>query len=212
MTKNFFFAIAITFSGFINAQTKESDHDSTFKFGAKEGYSLSSMKIANDKLDPKSYFYAGLSAEKMVSSKVGIQADVIYTQLGGTFSLPVVDLIGNDVVNLGNVDFNYHFSQIQIPVSVKYYFIPKFSASAGMNFGFNLSTKLKTDVIVNGTDSQDLVGYQTLNLFPFLGAEYRITDRISVDARYHFNFFDTHKNGFTTNIGFLQAGVGYRFN
>lgn len=212
MTKNFFFALAITFTGFINAQTKESDHDSELKFGAKAGYLLSSMKIANDKLDSKSYFYAGFVVEKPVSSKISIQAEALYTQIGGTDSLPLTQLIGNDIVEMGNVDFNYQFTQIQVPVSVKYYFIPKFSASAGMNFGFNLSEKLKTDGIVNGTDSQDLVNYKTLNLFPFLGAEYKITDKFFVDARYNFNFFDTHKKGFETKIGFLQAGIGYRFN
>lgn len=170
------------------------------------------MKIANDKLDSKSYFYAGFVVEKPVSSKISIQAEALYTQIGGTDSLPLTQLVGNDIVEMGNVDFNYQFTQIQVPVSVKYYFIPKFSASAGMNFGFNLSEKLKTDGIVNGTDSQDLVNYKTLNLFPFLGAEYKITDKFFVDARYNFNFFDTHKKGFETKIGFLQAGIGYRFN
>lgn len=212
MKKNFFFALAITISGFISAQDSKSDSNSNFKFGVKAGYSLSSMKVFDDKLDSKSYFYAGLVGEMPVSSKVGIQAEVLYTQLGGTESLPLVELVGSEIVELGNVDFNYQFTQIQIPVSVKYYFIPKFSAAVGMNFGFNLSEKLKTDGIVNGTDSQDLQGYKTLNLFPFLGAEYKLTDKFFVDARYNFNFIDVHENGFTTKIGFLQAGVGYRFN
>ncbi|MFL9833323.1 porin family protein [Chryseobacterium terrae] len=211
MTKNFFLALSFTISGLINAQTQESTSDSDFKFGVKAGYSLSTMKFFDNKLDSKSYFYAGFVAEKPVSSKVGIQAEVLYTQIGGTDSLPLVQLIGSDIVEMGTVDFNYQFTQIQVPVSVKYYFIPKFSASAGMNFGFNLSEKVKTDEIVNGTDSQDLVDYKTLNLFPFLAAEYKITDKFFVDARYNFNFFDMHKNGFETKIGFLQAGVGYRF-
>lgn len=212
MKKNFFFALAITISGFISAQDSKPDFDTNFKFGVKAGYSLSSMKVFDDKLDSKSYFYAGLVGEMPVSSKVGIQAEVLYTQLGGTESLPLVELVGSEILELGNVDFNYQFTQIQIPVSVKYYFIPKFSAAVGMNFGFNLSEKLKTDGIVNGTDSQDLQGYKTLNLFPFLSAEYKLTDHFFVDARYNFNFFDVHKNGFTTKIGFLQTGVGYRFN
>lgn len=212
MTKNFFLALSVTISGLISAQTQESSSDADFKFGVKAGYSLSNMKFFDDKLDSKSYFYAGFVAEKPLSSKVGIQAEVLYTQVGGTDSLPLVQLIGSEIVEMGNVDFNYQFTQIQVPVSVKYYFIPKFSASAGMNFGFNLSEKVKTDGIVNGTDSQDLVGYKTLNLFPFLGAEYKITDKFFVDARYNFNFFDIHKNGFETKIGFLQAGLGYRFN
>lgn len=211
MTKNFFLALSVTISGLISAQTQESTSDTDFKFGVKAGYSLSNMKFFDDKLDSKSYFYAGFVAEKPLSSKVGIQAEVLYTQVGGTDSLPLVQLVGSEIVEMGTVDFNYQFTQIQVPVSVKYYFIPKFSASAGMNFGFNLSEKVKTDGIVNGTDSQDLVGYKTLNLFPFLGAEYKITDKFFVDARYNFNFFDTHKNGFETKIGFLQAGLGYRF-
>ncbi|MBD8082273.1 porin family protein [Chryseobacterium caseinilyticum] len=214
MTKNFFLTLAVTISGLMSAQESAStpDFDSIFKFGAKAGYSLSSMKVFDDQLDSKSYFYAGFVIEKPVSSKVGIQAEVLYTQLGGTDSLPLVQLVGNEIVEMGNVDFNYQFTQIQIPVSVKYYFVPKFSAAAGMNFGFNLSEKMKTDVIVNGTDSQNLVDYKTLNLFPFLGAEYKITDQFFIDARYNFNFFDTHRKGFKTKIGFLQAGVGYRFN
>jgi opacity protein-like surface antigen len=211
-TKNFFLTLAVTISGVMSAQSVASGSDSQFKFGVKAGYSLSSMKVFEDKLDSKSYFYAGLVGEMPVASKVGIQAEVLYTQLGGKQSLPLVDLVGNEVVNLGNVDFNYQLTQIQIPVSVKYYIIPQLSAAVGMNFGFNLSEKLKTDVIVNGTDSQDLIGFKTLNLFPFLGAEYKLTDHFFVDARYNFNFFDAHKNGFTTKIGFMQAGVGYRFN
>lgn len=210
MKKKIFFALAITVSGFMSSQTVDSD--SPFKFGLKAGYNLSSMKFFDTKLDSKSYFYAGFAGEMPVSSKVGIQAEVLYTQLGGRESLPLVQLIGNEIVESGDVDFNYQFSQIQIPVSVKYYFIPNFSASAGMNFGFNLSEKLKTDGIVNGTQSQDLEGFKTLNLFPFLGAEYKLNDRFFVDARYNFNFFDVNKKGFTTKIGFLQAGVGYRFN
>ena len=212
MIKNFFLALSVTISGLISAQTQEPTSDTDFKFGVKAGYSLSNMKFFDDKLDSKSYFYAGFVAEKPLSSKVGIQAEVLYTQVGGTDSLPLVQLIGSEIVEMGDVDFNYQFTQIQVPISVKYYFIPKFSASAGMNFGFNLSEKVKTDGIVNGTDSQDLVGYKTLNLFPFLAAEYKITDKIFVDARYNFNFIDMHKNGFETKIGFLQAGIGYRFN
>ncbi|MCY0976971.1 porin family protein [Chryseobacterium wangxinyae] len=212
MTKNFFLTLSVTISGFMSAQTADQGSESQFKFGAKAGYSLSSMKIFDNKIDSKSYFYAGFVGEMPVSSKVGIQAEVLYTQLGGTEHLPLVQLIGNEVTELGDVAFDYQFSQIQIPVSVKYYFIPKLSAAVGMNFGFNFSEKLKTDGIVNGTDSQDLQDFKTLNLFPFLGAEYKLTDRFFVDARYNFNFFDMHKNGFTTKIGFLQAGVGYRFN
>ncbi|WP_435523775.1 outer membrane beta-barrel protein [Chryseobacterium indoltheticum] len=115
----------MTISGFISAQTQEPTSDTDFKLGVKAGYSLSNMKFFDDKLDSKSYFYAGFVAEKPLSSKVGIQAEVLYTQVGGTDSLPLVQLIGSEIVEMGDVDFNYQFTQIQVPVSVKYYFIPK---------------------------------------------------------------------------------------
>lgn len=79
MTKNFFLALSVTISGLINAQTQESTSDADFKFGVKSGYSLSNMKFFDDKLDSKYYFYAGFVAEKPLSSKVGIQAEVLYT-------------------------------------------------------------------------------------------------------------------------------------
>lgn len=212
MTRNFFFALAITFSGFINAQTKdnETSNDSTFKFGAKAGYSLSSMKFFDNKLDSKSYFYAGLVGEQPVSSKLGIQAEILYTQLGGKQNFPLLS-IDNDA-QIGTVQFDYQLNQIQVPISLKYYFIPNFSASAGMNVAFNISQKIKTEQIVNGSTSRNYDDIKSLNLFPFLGAEYKINDRFFVDAKYNFNFFEVNKGNLPTKIGFLQAGVGYRFN
>lgn len=217
MTRNFFFALAITFSGFINAQVKdnETSNDSTFKFGAKAGYSLSSMKFFDNKLDSKSYFYAGLVGEQPISSKFGIQTEVLFTQIGGkeTVSHLIMTEDGYDPLLLNpSIKNNYQLTQIQIPISLKYYFIPNFSASAGMNVTFNISEKIKTEQIVNGSTSRNYDGIKSLNLFPFLGAEYKINDRFFVDAKYNFNFFEVNKGNLPTKIGFLQAGVGYRFN
>lgn len=101
------------------------------------------MKFFDHKLDSKSYFYAGLIAEQPFFSKVRHSGGGLYTQLGGTESMPLMSLFGKDMTYMGTVDFNSQLNQIQVPVSVKYHFIPNFSASAGMNFGFNISEKLK---------------------------------------------------------------------
>lgn len=207
MTNKFLIAAAITFAGLINAQTV----DSKFKFGAKAGYSLSTMKFFDNKLDSKSYFYAGLMGEQPVSSKVGIQAEVLYTQIGGKQNVPFVQIIDTNIQTL-NSEFDYQLTQIQVPISVKYYFVPKFSASAGMNLAFNISEKVKTEEVINGNDSQNYDGVKSLNLFPFLGAEYKINDKFFVDARYNFNFIKINDGNLPTKIGFLQAGVGYVFN
>lgn len=207
MTHKSLIALAITFSGLITAQTA----DSEFKFGAKAGYSLSTMKFFDNKLDSKSYFYAGLVGEQPVSSKIGIQAELLYTQIGGKQNVPFLQITDNDPQMI-NIELDYQLTQIQVPISVKYYFIPKFSASVGMNLAFNISEKVKTEQIINGTDSQNYDGIKSLNLFPFLGAEYKINDKFFVDARYNFNFIKVNNGNLPTKIGILQAGVGYVFN
>jgi len=219
MKKNFLCIALSAISAIVQAQetpqnpkTGSDAGSSEMSFGVKGGYSLSGMKFFDNKLDSKSYFYVGIVAEQPVSSKVSIQAEALYTQLGGKQDFPVVDFTDSGVIEQGNIQFDYQLTQIQIPVSVKYYFIPQLSASAGMNFGFNISEKVKTEQMVNGATSRNYENIKSLNLFPFLGAEYKINDHFFADARYHFNFIEVNKkDGLPTKIGFLQAGVGYRF-
>ncbi|WP_300687399.1 porin family protein [Chryseobacterium sp.] len=213
MKKNFLFVLLLAASAFMNAQTQQSTKtESSVSFGVKGGYSLSSMKFFDEKLDSKSYFYAGIVAEQPLSPKFGLQAEVLYTQLGGKIAYPAVAIVGNEVVNVGNMTVEYRLNQIQVPISAKYYIIPNLSASAGMNFGFNISTKAETSNAITGTEKSNYDGIKTLNLFPFLGAEYKINDKFFVDARYHFNFIEINKgNGVPVKVGFLQAGVGYKF-
>ncbi len=218
MKKNFLLIALSAASAFAQAQETQQNTNpaseagsSETSFGVKGGYSLSGMKFFDNKLDSKSYFYAGIVAEQPVSSKVSIQAEALYTQLGGKQDFPVVDFTDSGVIERGNIRFDYQLTQIQVPVSVKYYFIPELSVSAGMNFGFNISEKVKTEQIVNGATSRNYENIKSLNLFPFLGAEYRINEHFFADARYHFNFIEVNKGNFPTKIGFLQAGIGYRF-
>ncbi|WP_333597827.1 porin family protein [Chryseobacterium flavum] len=206
MKKNILLLFCFAASAFVSAQ------NSSMSFGIKGGYTLSNMKFFNTQLDSKSYFYVGIVAEQPLSSKFGLQAEVLYTQLGGKDSYPGEQLVGNEIVNAGDMKFDYKLNQIQVPISVKYYFIPDLSASAGMNFGFNISSKTKTDTLF-GEVSSNSTNVKAFNLFPFLGAEYKINEQFFIDARYNFNFFETNKkDAVPTKIGFLQAGVGYRFN
>ncbi|MGG1923778.1 MULTISPECIES: porin family protein [Chryseobacterium] len=208
MKKNIFFALAFVLSTISNAQTTSE----SMSFGVKGGYTLSSMKFFNTQLDSKSYFYAGILAEQPLSSKFGLQAEVLYTQLGGKDAYPWYELVGNEVVNMGNMNFNYKFNQIQVPISVKYYIVPELSASVGMNLGFNISSKVKMNTVFDEAETHNYESLKTLNLFPFLGAEYKINQKFFVDARYNFNFIEMNKsNAVPIKMGFLQAGVGYRF-
>ncbi|WP_137905423.1 porin family protein [Chryseobacterium sp. 2VB] len=208
MKKNIFIALAFVLSTISNAQTTSE----SMSFGVKGGYTLSSMKFFNTQLDSKSYFYAGILAEQPLSSKFGLQAEVLYTQLGGKDAYPWYELVGNEVVNMGNMNFNYKFNQIQVPISVKYYIVSELSASVGMNLGFNISSKVKMNTVFDEAETHNYESLKTLNLFPFLGAEYKINQKFFVDARYNFNFIEMNKsNAVPIKMGFLQAGVGYRF-
>ncbi|MCW3161356.1 porin family protein [Chryseobacterium oryctis] len=210
MKKYFLLTLLFATSTGISAQNTNQP-DSKMSFGVKGGYSLSNMKFFDNKLNSKSYFYIGIIGEQPISSKVGLQAEVLYTQVGGKDSYPLVQLVGNEIVEMGDIKFDYQLTQIQIPISAKYYFIPNLSASAGMNFGINVSKKVKTEQIVNGSTSHDYENIKSINLFPFLGLEYKIDNNFFVDARYHFNFIGINKGSSDTKIGFLQAGVGYKF-
>jgi hypothetical protein len=68
MKKNFLFVLSLAFSMVVNAQdtqqtTKSDSQDSKLSFGVKAGYSLSTMKFFDTKLDSKSSFYVGIVAE-----------------------------------------------------------------------------------------------------------------------------------------------------
>ncbi|MDW9382558.1 porin family protein [Chryseobacterium sp. JV558] len=211
MKKHIFFIAAFAFSAIFNAQQNTKD-PASMSFGVKGGYSLSNMKFFGTELDSKSYFYAGIVAEQPLSSKLGLQAELLYTQLGGKDAYPWYELVGNEVVNTGNINFDYKFNQIQVPISVKYYIVPELSASVGMNLGFNISSKVKMNTPFGETETHNYESVKTLSLFPFLGAEYKLNEKFFVDARYHFNFIEMNKsNSVPIKIGFLQAGVGYRF-
>lgn len=216
MKRNLIYVLLSTIFSFVNAQniqqTEKSNQNSNLSFGVKGGYSLSTMKYDKTSLDSKSYFYAGIVGEKIISTKVSLQAEILYTQVGGKETFHDY-LIGYDpLLNSNEIKNDYKFTQLQIPISAKYYFIPNISASIGMNFGINISKKVKADIYGNGTMTTEYENAKTLNLFPFLGAEYKLTDNFFLDARYNFNFFDINKQYASTKIGFLQAGVGYRFN
>lgn len=206
MKKNIIFILLLGISTLVSAQQSE------INFGIKGGYSLSDMKLSDTSLDSKSFFYIGALAEKPLSPKMGLQAELLYSQVGGKYTYPLIQLIGNEIVNAGNATTDFQLNQLQVPISLKYYFIPNFSASAGLNFGFSLSKKIKSEMPYSESYTEDSDFAKTLNLFPFLGLEYKISQKFFVDARYHFNFFEVNKsNAIPVKIGFLQAGIGYRF-
>lgn len=209
MKKIYLLLITFVLSGNINAQTE---------FGVKAGYNLSNMKwevsgFDDFKFSSKSYFYVGVLAEHHLTDKFSIQAELLYTELGGQSPAEeLTTVVGNEVLVIGTNATTFTTSQIQVPIAAKYYVVPNFSLSAGINFGFNISSKVENTFNSDQTPSGKTDLFKTLNIFPFLGTEYKFNEHFFADARYHFNFFNAAvQDAPITKIGFLQAGFGYRF-
>ncbi|MEZ7526889.1 porin family protein [Cloacibacterium normanense] len=213
--KKLFLVGALALFGAMNAQET--------KFGVKAGYSLSTMKLENMdmELDSKSSFYVGGLLEYKFTEKVGLQAELLYSETGGKMSESFSENV-DGVILSGNQDIDLKLGNLMLPISVKYYPTENFSFSGGLNFAFILSAKNKYSINVsadgeslNESGTEDIKDEtKSLNLAPFIGAEYQLPNGMFFDARYNIgvtNIVKDPMDGESAKNSFLQVGLGYRF-
>jgi len=213
--KKLFLVGALALFGAVNAQET--------KFGVKAGYSLSTMKLENMdmELDSKSSFYVGGFLEYKFTEKVGLQAELLYSETGGKMSESFSENV-DGVILSGNQDIDLKLGNLMLPISVKYYPTENFSFSGGLNFAFILSAKNKYSINVsadgeslNESGTEDIKDeIKSLNLAPFIGAEYQLPNGMFFDARYNIgvtNIVKDPMDGESAKNSFLQVGLGYRF-
>ncbi|WP_144281185.1 porin family protein [Chryseobacterium echinoideorum] len=200
-----------------------------FKFGPKAGYSLSMLKAEGDgesyKFDSKSTFYVGAMAEYKFNDKFAVQGEVLYSPLGGkqeeSFSYT------DSGITISAVEkTNWKFGTVQIPVSAKYYATENLAFGLGLNVGIITSAKVEAEITATGSglgqsatqtestteDVKD--NMNTLNLAPFVGAEYTLENGLFFDARYNLGVSNLIKNpegNETLKNSFFQIGVGFKF-
>jgi long-subunit fatty acid transport protein len=200
-----------------------------FKFGPKAGYSLSMLKAEGDgdsyKFDSKSTFYVGALAEYKFNDKFAVQGEVLYSPIGGKQEESVTySEMGVTVTGIEKSDFK--LGTVQIPVSAKYYVTENLALGLGVNFGIITSAKVEATATLTGnamgqsfTESQstneDIKDeVKTLNLAPFVGAEYTLENGLFFDARYNLGVSNLIKNpegNETLKNSFFQIGVGFKF-
>lgn len=195
------------------------------RFGAKAGYSMSTLKFTdseeNYNTDPVHTFYIGGLVEHKLSDKFGFQLEALYSPLGGKVVESVESEDEYDV--FFNLKSKSTFGTLLIPVSAKYFITENISVSAGASFGVILSAKQKTvfdggfnipGLELEGDDETDIKDQvNTLNIAPFLGAEFALENGLFFDARYNMGVSNLAKDsgdGKLTN-SFLQVGVGFKF-
>lgn len=200
-----------------------------FRFGPKAGYSLSMLNAKGDgesyKFDSKSTFYAGIMAEYKISDKFAVQGEVLYSPLGGKQEESVsYNQMGVNVTGTEKTDWK--LGTVQIPISAKYYATENLAFGLGLNVGIITSAKVEATASLTGSglgqsfsettssteDVKDDVN--TLNLAPFIGAEYTLENGLFFDARYNLGVSNLIKNpegNEKLTNSFFQIGVGFKF-
>lgn len=157
-------------------------------FGVKAGVNFSSVRDASG-LDNRTGFVAGVFAGGKLGDKLGLQADLLYSQQGAEFELG---------------DFNLDY--VNVPIVVKYYLSDNFNFHVGPQFG----------VLIND-DAQTVVG-ETINdiatnnfdITAVLGLGFDLPMGIRLEGRYNFGLSDVAKTEGGKN-SVVTLSVGYSF-
>lgn len=164
---------------------------------------------------------AGVFAEYMVLPTFGVQVEANFSMQGvNTKTESTSGFLGGEMTTKQAWAVNY----INIPILAKLHLGP-IRAYAGPQLGFatNFNTTIETtmgDNINIDKESWD-EGYSTFDFSLVLGAQYKLTENIGVDARYNIgltNIFPatTDENGEVLvdgwgKQGVIQLGVFYEF-
>ncbi len=118
------------------------------------------------------------------------------------------------------------FGTVQIPVSAKYYATENLAFGLGLNVGIVTSAKVEATASLTGSGLGQSVSeststtedvkddINTLNLAPFIGAEYTLENGLFFDARYNLGVSNLIKNpegNEKLTNSFFQIGVGFKF-
>ncbi|MDN3723420.1 porin family protein [Aequorivita sp. SDUM287046] len=159
--------------------------------GIKAGVNFANISDVND-LSSKTGFQAGVFAGIKFSEKIGIQADVLYSQQGAEF-------------DAGKFDLNY----INVPIVLKYYLVQGLNIQAGPQFGFIIDDDIYTDTF--GTNSIE-ANAEKSEVAAVVGAGYDFPFGVRLDARYNFGLTDVSKtDNFEGKNNVFSLALGYSF-
>lgn len=137
-------------------------------FGVKAGVNFSDLTKTGE-LDSRTGFVAGFFVGGKVGDKLGVQAELLYSQQGGEF-------------DAGKFDVDY----VNVPLLVKLYLSENFNFQAGPQFGIVVNDDTQTTVgqVVNaiGTNDFDISGV--------VGIGYDLPAGFRVSGRYNFGLRD----------------------
>lgn len=166
-------------------------------------------------------FNVGAWAEYMVMPMFGVQVELNYSTQGVNEKLVTsTDLFGG---SSSTTKKTWAANYINVPILAKFHFGP-IRAYVGPQLGFALGLNTTTETITSDNTNIKEAAVDNFNTFDLslaLGAQYKLTENIGVDARYNIgltNVFPAVKNdkGEITaeawgKQGVVQLGVFYEF-
>lgn len=167
-------------------------------------------------------FHVGAWAEYMVMPMFGVQVELNYSTQGVNEKVvSSTDLFGGTTITH---DKAWSSSYINIPILAKAHF-GKIAAYVGPQLGFNTCFKSTITEITKDSTTENkpeaVEGFNSFDLSLALGAQYKLTENIGVDARYNIgltNVFPAVKNDDGEVVteaygkqGVIQVGVFYEF-
>lgn len=158
--------------------------------GIKAGANFANISDASN-LSNKTGFQAGIFAGIKFTDKVGIQADLLYSQQGAKFKF-------------GDFDLSY----LNVPIVVKYYLFQGLNLQAGPQFGFIVDDNITIDAggVIDDAKAEKF------DLSGVVGAGYDFPFGIRLDARYNFGLTDVSKvDGANGKNSVFSLALGYSF-
>ena len=198
--KKMFFIAALAVFGMTSA-------DAQVSFGVKAGPQLTNL-IGDDAdgIDSKVGFNVGGYANIRFSEQLAFQPELQFSAQGGKFE-------GRDL----GVDYKvkYNFSNINVPLMMKWYAYDGLNFEFGPQVGFNVAAKTDWDYDtpidgVDGSGKRDIEDAETVDFGLNIGAGYELPSGLNFGIRYTHGLTDVIKD-VDVKHSVIALGVGYTF-
>ncbi|MDC1325478.1 PorT family protein [Ulvibacter sp.] len=138
--------------------------------GIKAGINFSNLSDVEAGPSNKSGFQAGVFAGLKFNDKLGLQADLLFSQQGAEFDGGAFDL-----------------TYVNVPIVLKYKLFKGLNIQAGPQFGFIVDDNIKE--LTFGQEEAE-----TADISGVVGLGYDLLFGLRIDGRYHFGLTDVFKN------------------
>lgn len=181
--KNYFFFMLFALSSlFVQGQDLD--------FGIKAGANFATINDASG-FSNTTGFVGGVFLGFKLGETWGMQADLLYSQQGGDFTLGAINL---DYMN--------------IPVVLKYYMTDNLNIHAGPQIGINVNDNVD-DVLPEITEGIDLADPESFNVDGVVGLGYDFPFGLRASMRYSFGLTEAFNTGGKNSVITLAAGYSF---